>query len=70
MEAIGSATIVEAMIIYHMIVPSPTSMYQTQARRTMRMKGCQVLQEEFIQEEIIKQALLQEEGRTSFSLGQ
>jgi hypothetical protein len=37
-EAIGSATIVEAMIIYHMIVPSPTSMYQSQAKRTMRMR--------------------------------
>jgi hypothetical protein len=30
-EAIGSATIVEAMIIYHMIAPSPTSESQAQA---------------------------------------
>jgi hypothetical protein len=36
-EAIGSATIVEAMIIYHMIAPSPTSESQAQARRTMKM---------------------------------
>jgi hypothetical protein len=35
--AIGSAIIVEAMIIYHMIAPSPTSEYQAQERRTMRM---------------------------------
>jgi hypothetical protein len=37
-EAIGSATIMEAMIIYHMIAPSPISEYQAQARRTMRMR--------------------------------
>jgi hypothetical protein len=37
-EAIGSAIIVGAMIIYHMIAPSPTSEYQAQARRTMRMR--------------------------------
>jgi hypothetical protein len=37
-ETIGSATIVEVMIIYHMISPSPTSEYQAQARRTMRMR--------------------------------
>jgi hypothetical protein len=37
-EEIESATIVEAMIIYHMIAPSPTSEYQAQARRTMRMR--------------------------------
>jgi hypothetical protein len=36
-EAIGSAKIVEAMIIYHMIAPSPTSKCQAQARRTMKM---------------------------------
>jgi hypothetical protein len=36
-EAIGSATIVEAMIMYHMIAPSPTSECQAQARRTMKM---------------------------------
>jgi hypothetical protein len=36
-EAIGSATIVEAMIIYLMIAPSPTSESQAQARRTMNM---------------------------------
>jgi hypothetical protein len=36
-EAIRSATIVEAMIISHMIAPSPTSECQTQARRTMKM---------------------------------
>jgi hypothetical protein len=36
-EAIGSATIVEAMIISHMISPSPTSECQAQARRTMKM---------------------------------
>jgi hypothetical protein len=29
---------VEAMIIYHMIAPSPTSESQAQARRTMKMK--------------------------------
>jgi hypothetical protein len=36
-EAIGSATIVESMIIYHMSVPRPTSVSQAQARRTMMM---------------------------------
>jgi hypothetical protein len=36
-EAIGSDAIVEAMIIYHMIAPSPTSEFQAQARRTMKM---------------------------------
>jgi hypothetical protein len=36
-EAIVSATIVEAMIIYHMIAPSPTSDSQAQARRMMKM---------------------------------
>jgi hypothetical protein len=36
-EAIGSATIVDVMIIYHMIAPSPTSEFQAQARRTMKM---------------------------------
>jgi hypothetical protein len=40
-EAIGSAIIVEAMIIYHMIAPSPTSEYQAQARRTKRMREMQ-----------------------------
>jgi hypothetical protein len=37
MEAIGSAIIVEAMIIYLMIAPSSTSECQAQARRTMKM---------------------------------
>jgi hypothetical protein len=36
-EAIGSATIVVAMIISHMIAPSLTSECQTQARRMMKM---------------------------------
>jgi hypothetical protein len=36
-EAIESAKIVEAMIIYHMISPSPTRESQAQARRTMKV---------------------------------
>jgi hypothetical protein len=36
-EAIESATIVVAMIISHIIAPSPTSECQSLARRTMKM---------------------------------
>jgi hypothetical protein len=61
-EAIGSAIIVEAMIIYHMIAPSPTSEYQAQARITMKMRRMPSTTRRAHPRRRIQQALPQEEG--------
>jgi hypothetical protein len=69
-EAIGSATTVEAIIIYHMIAPSLTSEYQAQGRRTMRMRNMPITTRRAYPRRSHQTSPTTRRRRTLFSLGQ